>query len=256
MRTLVLGLIAATVTAAPATAQADFEWRGRLAAGKTIEIRGINGDVVAGPATGDEVRVTAIKREHRRGRAEDVRIEVVEHGDGVTICAIYPGRRGRRNECEPGGGHQENENNDVSVEFSVRVPAGVRLVAGTVNGDVRGRGLRSDADLSSVNGSVDVATTGYAEASTVNGSVDVAMGSTTWPGHLDFVTVNGEITLELPAGVKADVEASTINGDISTDFPLTVDRVGRSRVRGTIGGGGAGLSLTTVNGSIRLRKGA
>ena len=68
-------------------------------------------------------------------------------------------------------------------------------------------------------------------------------------------TVNGGITVELPASVAADIHAETVNGSIETDFPLTVTGkfVGR-RIDGVIGGGGRRLELETVNGSIALRK--
>jgi hypothetical protein len=256
-RVLGMAVAALVLPGAVLQGQADFEWTGRLARGKTIQVWGITGDVLASTAPGDEVMVTAVKREGRRGNPDDVRIEVVEHDDGVTICALYPtGRRGRENEClAGGGGHNETRDNDTRVEFTVRVPAGVRFDAGTVNGDVEVRNLQSDTEVRTVNGGVDVSTSGYAEASTVNGSIDAVIGSTSWPGHVDFRTVNGGITLELPAGAGADVEAETVNGDITSDFPLTVSgRFGPRRLRGTIGAGGPALSLQTVNGSIRIRK--
>jgi len=242
----------------PAEAQqrADFTWKGRLAKGKTIEIRGIMGDVRAELAAGPDVEVTATKTA-RRSEPEDVRIEVVEHEDGATICAVYPARRGKPgNECRPGGGgNNSSENNDVSVRFSVKVPAGVRFVGTTVSGDVIARSLKSDVELRTVNGGIDASTTGYAEATTVNGSIDLVMGSVGWPRHLEYSTVNGGITIQVPDGIKADVEAETVNGDIESDFPLTVSgRFGPRRLSGTIAGGGPLLSLRTVNGSIELRR--
>ena len=46
-----------------------------------------------------------------------------------------------------------------------------------------------------------------------------------------------------------------MNGEIETDFPLTVTgRISRRHLSGTIGGGGRTLELETVNGSIQLRK--
>jgi hypothetical protein len=67
--------------------------------------------------------VTATKR-GRRSDPGSVRIEVVEHGEGVTICAVYPDVDGRRNECRAGdGGHMSTRDNDVNVHFTVRVPA-------------------------------------------------------------------------------------------------------------------------------------
>jgi len=46
-----------------------------------------------------------------------------------------------------------------------------------------------------------------------------------------------------------------VNGDLVTDFPLLVTgKFGPRHLHGTIGKGGRQLSLSTVNGSIRLRK--
>ena len=56
--------------------------------------------------------------------------------------------------------------------------------------------------------------------------------------HAEFTTVNGGITLELPANLAAEVRAETSNGDIDTDFPLSVSgRFSSRRLVGTIGSG-------------------
>jgi DUF4097 and DUF4098 domain-containing protein YvlB len=100
-----------------------------------------------------------------------------------------------------------------------------------------------------------VSTTGTAEATTVNGSVRASMGRADWTGTMKFNTVNGGITVEVPADFSADVEASTVNGSIETDFPLTVQgRFMNRRLRGRVGAGGRTLEMESVNGSIRLRK--
>src|SRR5512132_3989962 len=221
----------------------DFRWTGTVAVGKTIEIKGVNGDIRAGIATGNQVEVTAVKRA-RRSDPESVEIKVVQGSDGVTICALYPSRR-QVNTCDSSHNGQSTENNDVSVTFTVKVPAGVKF-----------EGSTADGSASTVNGSVEVETTGAAEAETVNGNVKVQMGRIAGTGGMEFSTVNGGIDVTIPAGVGLDVSASTTNGDISTDFPLTVrGRFGPRHLSGTIGGGGRSLSLTTVNGSIALHKG-
>jgi hypothetical protein len=183
-----------------------------------------------------------------------VTIEVVEHDEGVTICAVYPGRSGE-NECRPGGGKMNVRNNDTKVDFTVRVPAGVRFRGHTVNGDVEAEGLEGDVSAHTVNGGIQVSTSGFAEATTVNGSIRAEMGRADWSGDLDFSTVNGSITVLLPSEVNAEVRASTVNGSIETDFPLTVSgRFSRRRMQGVIGDGGRDLNFETVNGSIRLRR--
>src|SRR5206468_221758 len=163
-----------------------------------------------------ETEVTAAKHAHRSD-PDEVKIEVVEHEDGVTICAVYPSDGRRENRCESGeGGHMSVRDNDVRVDFTVRVPAGVKFIGNTVNGEVEAGGLASDVAAN---------------------------------------TVNGGITLDLPANLSTEVRAETVNGDIVTDFPLVVTgRLGPRRVHGTIGSGGRQLALATVNGSIKLRK--
>lgn len=233
----------------------DFQWQGTVAPGQMVEIKGVNGAIDARPSTSGQVEVVA-ERSGRRNDPEEVRVEVVQHGGGVTICAVYPNPDGQPNECVPGsGGRMRVRNNDVKVRFTVRVPAGVGFTGRTVNGAVDASDLGGNLALQTVNGGITFSTTGYAEAATVNGSIRGALGAGDWPDTLGFETVNGSITLDLPDSLSTEVDASTVNGSISTDFPLTVQgRFSRRRLTGTIGGGGRGLELETVNGGISLRK--
>jgi hypothetical protein len=236
--------------------QNEFRWHEAMAAGRIIEVKGINGSVEAEPSSSGEVEVVAVKRS-RRSNVADVRIEVVRHGDGVTICAVYPNVDGREpNTCEPGhNGHSNVRDNDTSVNFSVRVPAGVRFYGRTVNGKVEANNLTADVEASTVNGSINVSTTGLARATTVNGSITAVMGRADWADELEFKTVNGGIDLSFPSSLSAQVEAKTLNGDISTDFPLTVTGTfSKRRLTGTIGGGGRDLHLETVNGSVQIHR--
>lgn len=254
------GSLHATTHAAPAAEPQrqgnEFRWHEPLAAGRTIKIRGINGDVSAEPATGGEVEVVAVKRA-RRSDPDEVRIEVVRHAEGVLICAVYPNVGGEPNTCEIGpNNHSHVHDNDTTVNFTIRVPAGVNFNGRTVNGKVEADRLSSDVDAKSVNGSINVSTTGLARAQTVNGSIRAVVGNANWPDGLEFKTVNGGIDLTLPASLSARVEAKTLNGEITSDFPLTVSGTfSRRRLSGTIGGGGdRQLILETVNGSVQIRR--
>lgn len=246
----------ASVGRALSVEQNEWRWHGALAAGRLIEIKGVNGSVEAVPSSGNEVEVVAVKRA-RRSDPDDVRIEVVQHGDGVTICAVYPNVEGQEaNTCAPGErGHMSTRDNDTNVTFTVRVPTGVRFAGRTVNGKVDADNMTADVEATTVNGSINVSTTGLARAKTVNGSITAVMGRADWSEELVFKTVNGGIDLSFPASLDAEVEAKTLNGDISTDFPLTVKgRFGKRHMAGTIGGGGRELRLETVNGSVQIRR--
>ena len=250
-------LLATAIFVGPAAAQdPGFAWAGTIAQGETIEILGVNGDVEAELSPDSRVHVQAT-RSGRRSDPSSVRIEVVEHDGGVTICAVYPtpDDARRENECVPGGGQMSVNNNDVEVDFTIRVPAGVRFEGSTVNGGVQAEGLRSAVVASTVNGDVRVATSGTVEASTVNGDIDARMGAGTLTEDVSFSTVNGSIDLSAPASLNADLEATTVNGEIDSDFEVTTRHsMTRHSVRGRIGTGGEDLDLSTVNGRITLRR--
>jgi DUF4097 and DUF4098 domain-containing protein YvlB len=169
---------------------------------------------------------------------------------------VYPSPGAESNECQPGaGGRMNTRDNDTQVDFTVRVPAGVRFIGRTVNGGVTARQLPGDAEAHTVNGGIKVEAAGHAHGETVNGGIHASLGRADWTGSLDFKTVNGGITLELPGNAGAELKAETVNGDITSDFPLTIQgRLTKRRISATIGSGGRQLSLTTVNGGIQIRK--
>lgn len=229
-----------------------FQWTGTLADGQVIEVRGVNGDIVAEGYDGSDVVVEAVKS----GRKHDpstVRIEVVEYEGGVTLCAVYPGRKNR---CEPGGGTMKVDRNDVRVDFHVKVPRGLDFTGATVNGDVHADALPGNAKAVTVNGDVDLVALGFAAARTVNGGIRVSMGALPESGELEFETVNGDITLTLPAESNADFEASWLNGKLTSDLPVNFQgRAPARKAAGIFGEGGVDLDVKTVNGSIRLHTG-
>ena len=232
-----------------------FSWTGSIDSGDVLEIKGINGPIVVELASGSQIEVTA-QAEGRRSDPKTVTIERVEHAGGITLCAVYPTPEGEReNYCAPGdGGHMNLKRNDVEVSFHVMLPEGVTFRGRTVNGDVQAMGLESDVLLTTVNGDVELSTTGRAEATTVNGSIDAAFGNADISEELTFSTVNGSIMLDVPDDIDANLDASWLNGELDSDLPFTLHGImSKGQASGVIGDGGPLLSLSTVNGSISLR---
>src|SRR5512138_407627 len=112
---------------------APFQWQGPLAAGQTLEIRSVNGGIRIEKAAGDLVEVTAVIQ----GANPDpstIRVDVVSLANGLMFCAVYPGSESW---CDPDGPASVTlVNADATVEFLVRVPAGVRVKSRTVNGTI------------------------------------------------------------------------------------------------------------------------
>ncbi len=236
----------------------EYRWNGDLAAGKVLEVKGISGSVHAMKASGDRFEVVATKH-GRSSDFDEVEIDLVEHADGVTVCALYPGRRGRSASCEAGDGDNGNMRDlDVEVEFQVHVPAGVKFVGRSVSGDVEAVGLEGDVEAFSVSGDIDITTSGIAHGSTVSGDISVTMGRGTWEGELEFHTVSGDVDIAVPQDLRADVFFESLSGELHSDFAITMEGrrsqfIGQN-IRGTIGGGGGSLSLKSVSGDVNVRR--
>jgi hypothetical protein len=229
----------------------SWSWNGTLASGRTLEINGVNGDIVAEPGSGDRVVVTADKYS-RRSDPSLVKIEVKQDSDGITICAVYPGES---SPCRHLGFSFSDRAKDVNVDFHVTVPSGVAFTANNVNGGVHVHGLSARVKARTVNGECVIETAGSGQASTVNGAVRAAIGRLSPDDELAFHTVNGSITIQLPADANAELSGSTVNGGISSDFPITIHSGwGPRSASGTIGHGGARVSAHTVNGAIRYER--
>jgi DUF4097 and DUF4098 domain-containing protein YvlB len=232
----------------------EWRWSGKLSPDQLLQIKNVNGSIEADGVSGDTIEVVAYKS----GADKDqVRIEMVNGAEGVTICAVYPGHG---NNCSAGDGyHQEVHDVHAKVEFTVKVPRTLRFDARTVNGKVRAEELGRFAKASSVNGGVTVSTDAWAQASSVNGSVKVRMGRADWDGSLNITTVNGSIDLEVPSSLSTDVKFSSVNGSLESDLPLTITRSagrwGPKNLEGRIGNGGRELHVNTVNGSLHIRSG-
>ncbi|HEX6537293.1 MAG TPA: hypothetical protein VF041_22115 [Gemmatimonadaceae bacterium] len=263
MRSMLTAAVAATLAMVPLCLRAQstsgdngntFDWSGSIPAGSWLHVKNLNGGIDVERAAGAEASVHG-EKSWRRGDPRDVRFVVFKSGSDVTVCALWS----EDDTCDEEGyhshGHHE-DHGDVSVHFTVRLPKGVRVDAGTVNGSLDIQGADAEVVAETVNGRIEAATGhGPVRAHTVNGSIRVRMDELTGDEDLAYSTVNGSVIAELPAALDADVEMETVNGSLSSDFPLSVSgRITPKHLRATIGHGGRRLRLETVNGSVELRK--
>lgn len=264
-RTVLAALFAAPAVPAVLPAQERetepraFTLNDRIPAGQWIRVRNVNGQIRVRAATGDNVEVVASKS-WRRGDPRDVRIESRKSADGsILVCAFWTENATcteNSYESHSDGWRRGDRNNDVAVDFEVRVPKGVKVGVWTVNGGVSVDGASSEVRAGTVNGGVDaVSSGGPVTGSTVNGSVHATMGRFDSDQDLHYSTVNGSIVAEFTGDVNAEVELTTVNGRFMTDWPVTLTgRIDPRRLRATVGKGGGRIRMTTVNGNVELRK--
>ena len=254
---LVLALAPAVLGAQDRQSERAFTLNERIPAGQWLRVRNVIGEVNVRPASGDRVEIVATKS-WRRGDPNMVRIESRKSADGsILVCAFWT----ENATCDENGYRSRGErrshrNNDVAVEFEVRLPKGVNVGAWSVNGEVSVEGATGEVNAGSVNGSVEATSSGGpVQANSVNGTVHARMGRLGSTGDLNFSSVNGNVIAEFEQDIDAQIELSTVNGRFQTDWPVTITgRVDPRHLRATIGKGGRRIRLATVNGNVELRK--
>lgn len=234
-----------------------FDWSGAIPAGSWLRIANLNGSIDVEAASGNTTEVHGEKK-WRRGDPSKVRFVVSKDGDNVTVCALWH----EDDSCDEDGYHSSNhhdsdDRNDVSVRFTVKLPKGVRVRTSSVNGSLDIAGASAEVVARTVNGRIDAASTsGPVDAKTVNGSIHVRMDAV--PSNteeLEYSTVNGSVTIEVPSNFGGELEMNTVNGSLQSDFPVTMQgRFNPRHLRAKIGEGGPTIRLKTVNGSVELKK--
>lgn len=148
------------------------------------------------------------------------------------------------------------DDDNVEIDYKLRVPQSVSLDINTVNGRIATRGsVDGETDATSVNGTIDIEASGASElkASTVNGRVK-AKFLRSFQGA-KFRTVNGGVEATLPGDASFAVDLSQVNGGFEASFPLSIhSNPGSRRVSGEVNGGRYDLKIVTVNGDIELLK--
>ena len=255
MKTMITALAALSL-ATPLAAQ-DYRFSKEMATGTKLTIENINGTIEVSQGAGRTAEVLVTKTV-KKGDGSLVKAIMEADGDGVRVCTIYLNRDRNRNSCkgDNSSNSRDGDNFQVEMHYVVKVPAGVRLSADNVNGNVTARGLEAPASLQTVNGDVTFEGATATSIQTVNGKVRGTFTRGSWDGKLDIETVNGSVDLTFPATLNATISGETVNGSIqSNDFPITIEgKWGPKSFTGRIGAGASKLNIQTVNGGITLQR--
>jgi len=115
-----------------------------------------------------------------------------------------------------GGGFGGGGNGD----FDITVPRGTNVVlSSSFGGDTVVSDLTGNIEVKNLNGEVKLENVdGGALVETMNGEVNVTVRALHEGKPLSFTSMNGEVTVALPASTKANVRLRSHNGAILTDF--------------------------------------
>ena len=263
LKRLSLAILALTVVAA-LPAHAD-EWSKTYNISGKPDLRIETSDANIRVTTWDQNTIEA-KVETSRYKIGEGGIRVDEHqnGDTVEIDVRYP----HHNFNIEWGNHK--------VDVIIQMPREGRVNLHTGDGKIDLAGFKGEMDLHSGDGSENLegvdgklhATTGDGhitahgrfdelELKTGDGYIEVraTQGSTLAAGWR-LETGDGNVSLEIPSELSADVSLHTSDGHIDLDMPIVTEgKIRENEVHGKLNGGGSPLTIRTGDGSIHLRKG-
>ncbi|MDP2391480.1 MAG: DUF4097 family beta strand repeat-containing protein, partial [Acidobacteriota bacterium] len=183
-----------------------------MPAGPLTVDAGDNGGITVEAWDRNEIRVRAVVRGSARTdeRARELANGVQVQSGGGRVSATGPDRTDRRESW--------------SVSYRINVPRKNDLDLNANNGGISITGVSGNVRFDTTNGGVrltDLA--GRVNGSTRNGGLTVNLGGDRWDGDgIDVQTSNGGVTLAVPEGYNAQLEARTVNGGFRSDLPLTI----------------------------------
>lgn len=259
---LLLALLACIFAALPASAD---EWSKKYTISGKPELRIETSDANIRVTTWDQNAVEAkvLTTGYKIGD-DGIRVEEHQAGDAVAIEVRFP-----HHNITVGWGHHR-------VDIEIQMPREARVNLRTADGNIDVAGLKGDMDLHSGDGSENLeGVEGKLHAWTGDGHITAhgrfdELELKTGDGHVDVRAANGSslatgwrletgdgnVSLEVPGNLAADVDLHTSDGHIDLDLPVTAEgKVRENEVRGKLNGGGSPLTIRTGDGSIHLRKG-
>lgn len=237
----------------------------------SVDIEGYNGSTVQIKAR--EIIKADNEAEVQKG-VKDLSLKTEENGAGMDIYVDAPFVRIRHD----AGGISYNicGNSDRKYNFrfdlTVKVPRNLNLRASTINnGDVSIKNVQGDIVAKNINGALHLERiSGTTHASTVNGAITASYLSAPGSGS-GFKTVNGNIRVQFPGNISAELTYDTMNGSLYTNYddvhmmparlkvvknngiPVIRYKVNKSNpIR--IGNGGPQYRFHTLNGNIYITK--
>jgi len=130
----------------------------------------------------------------------------------------------------------------------------------TLSGDVSLEGARANVEIETVSGDIELRDVVSRQVRTNSTSGDLTFGGTILAdGRYEFTTHSGELRLQLPRDIGAQLTLSTFSGEIDSAFPITLKAgdhgIGASQAKKltfSLGQGTARIIAETFSGDVTL----
>lgn len=147
------------------------------------------------------------------------------------------------------------------IDYRIRVPAMCDLDIDAGRGALTLSGVEGSISLHALESDATITLTGGAVMATIGaGTVKFNVPTRSWRGAgVDLRLAVGDLTVELPAGFNADINAEVLrSGQIENTYTELVPQerttFTQRSIRGRAGAGGATLSLKVTDGTLRIKK--
>jgi len=165
-------------------------------------------------------------------------VEARTSGGSITADGI-----GESVELDTSGGSITARDVDGPVDANT---SGGSIDVQSANGDVYAHTSGGSVHVTNVVGTVNASTSGGSVVAEIIGQPD---------RDVICKTSGGTVTLYLDADVRADINAHASGGRVRTDLPISVrGEIQRSRIEGTLNGGGPLVTLRSSGGSVNIRE--
>ena len=217
-----------------------------------LELKVVNGDVriSAGAVFAATVELKARASDQAAADALLARTKVELTFDKGELTMETPFRKEL-------GWHRDGAN--IEARYTVTLPAGAAAKVRSVNGATKIDGVAGPINVDAVNGMVEVSGAKKdLRLRSVNGQVVGRLAELAPGAKLSGDTVNGAVTLWLPANAQIRLNAHTLNGEIVSTLPLPPQKQERSwgpprrSYQGSIGSGASEVNMKSVNGRLAL----
>jgi DUF4097 and DUF4098 domain-containing protein YvlB len=210
----------------------------QLAPGAQVSVETISGPVDVETTSGNNAEVYIVRSAQTQRELDCYRTVVEQTASGLSI----------RHE-------QQCRNIRSRQRVRLSLPKDVNLRIESVSGDVHIAAMDGSARLSSISGGVWMEQAGGdINISSVSGQVNLNIVRLNSRG-LRLSSISGKVLLRLADNINADVKVDSISGDFSSEIPgVTIDKVGDSNYRAQVGRGGTPISISSISGSITLRR--
>lgn len=219
-----------------------------LSSGADVEVTGINGAVTIETSDSKTAEVYIVRTGKDQDALNNRKIVI----DGTATSLTIRGEKG------DGGFLDHLFGSNPSEKVTLKLPKQVHLTTRGVNGSVTVGELDGSITVSGVNGRVEVAqATGSAEFHGINGNISVTLRQLQKEG-VRLSGINGNIELRFAEGVNADLETHGMNGNVRSDVnEIVVNKSEHgNRYSAQIGTGGNPITVSGVNGNVRLTRAA